>query len=333
MSGSEVLAVAGGIAAIAGLLESAKDVISWIRSGPTGEVLAVETNNVELRFELLNELQKLNVNLEASQSEALSKAMDNVSRQIHDLQNMTSFEASFKHAKKRERARHAFKQSARTKKLRDCLTNLDRDLKLVYKILHTRSHSQSSRTLESLPSGGLAATEMVTYAALHAGRANSSLCTPPSRSQLVEFRPSFGYFRLSHRSGCSRGTCICLCHYTTRDIYHQNWVEGSPWASLFTKCSCNTKAFSWTITAFKQQVSLIVSLSYEQGFSLSPSLRICNTVPNTSPLFVVLHKCSLGYMQFDKALSDIQSITSSGLGSLYDINSSGDNWFDVCKLH
>jgi hypothetical protein len=38
-------------------------------------------------------------------------------------------------------------------------------------------------------------------------------------------------------------------------------------------------------------------------------------------------------MQFDEALTQIQSITSSGKGSLYDINRSGDNWFEVCKLH
>ncbi len=93
------------------------------------------------------------------------------------------------------------------------------------------------------------------------------------------------------------------------------------------------EGLSWTITAFQRQVLLMVSLSYDQGFSLSPSLRICNTVQDTSPLFVVLYKCRKGYMQFDEALTQIQSIISSGEGSLNDINRSGDNWFEICKLH
>jgi hypothetical protein len=333
MSGAEVLVVAGGIAAFATLLENGKDIISWIRSGPSGELLSVETSEVELRLELLAELQKLNVKLEAFESEALRKAIERITHQLHMLQELTSFAEFLKHAKKRDRARHVFKQPARTKKLQDCLHVLDRNLELVYEILHIRSCSQLSHNSELKTSGGLAATEMVTDAARLVEVANSSLCTQPSKSKLIMFEPSLCYFPLSHRSGCSLGTCVCLCHKTTRDFYHRNAVEGSPWASLFIKCSCNTKAFSWTITAFQRQVSLIVSLSYDQGFSLSPSLRICNTVPNTSPLFVVLYKCRKGYMQFDEALTQIQSITSSGKGSLYDINRSGDNWFEVCKLH
>jgi hypothetical protein len=333
MSGAEALAVAGGIAAIAELLEYAKDVVSWIRSGPSGEQLSVETSEVELRVELLAELQNLNVNLEAPQSEALMKVMEKVSRQLHDLQNMMSFEESFKHAKKRDRARHAFKQPARTKKLKHCLLSLDRSLELICEFLHTRFRSQIPLSSEAPPSGGHSATEMVTDAALHVEVANSNQCTQPLRSELIKFQPSFGYFRLSHLSHCSRGTYVCLCHHATRHIYRRNRVEGSSWTSLFIKCSCSTIAFSWTITAFQRQVLLIVSLAYEQGFSLSPSLRICNTVPNTSPLFVVLYKCRMGYMQFDKALSDIQSITSSGRGSLYDINADGDSWFEVYKAY
>ena len=213
------------------------------------------------------------------------------------------------------------------------MLGLDRNLDKVHKSLNTRTRSRNSLTWNSAPSGGLAATETVTDATLHAEVTNSSLCTQPSRSELIMFRPNLDYFGLNHRSDCSRGTCVCICHHTTRDIYHRSRIKGSSWTSLFVKCSCNTKAFSWVITAFQRQISLTVSLAYEQGFSLSPSFRICNTVPNTSPLFVVLYKCKIGYMQFDKALSDIRAIISSGGGSPYDMNRDGDNWFEVCKLH
>ena len=90
------------------------------------------------------------------------------------------------------------------------------------------------------------------------------------------------------------------------------------------------KSFSWTIMAFQRQVSLVISMENGQGFALSPSLRICNTVPNTSPLFVVLYKCRHGYMQLDEALSQTQNILAHGQGSLLDMNRDGENWFEVC---
>ena len=43
MSGAEVLAIVGGVAAFAGLLKNAKDTISWIRLGPSGELLFMKS--------------------------------------------------------------------------------------------------------------------------------------------------------------------------------------------------------------------------------------------------------------------------------------------------
>lgn len=71
MSGAEVLAIVGGVAAITGLLKNAKDTVSWIRLGPSGELLSIEICEVELRCELLSELlaslHKLGVDLEGLQ--------------------------------------------------------------------------------------------------------------------------------------------------------------------------------------------------------------------------------------------------------------------------
>lgn len=333
MSGAEVVAAARGMADFAQLLKKADRIISWIRFGPCEQQLSADISEVELSFEFLVHWQKLNVNRELPQSNTLNKAIHKVSREINDLQDMIDFEKSLKDSTKRDRARHAFKQSARTKKLQDRLLSLEKSLRLVSNILLVRFLSQNSPAPESPPSRGLTPTEVVKDEALQVEIAKSSFRTPTSSSDMARIQPIFGYFPIGYRSRCSRGTCDCSCHNTALDTYHRNRVQGSPLSSLFKQCTCSAKYFSWTVTAFQRQVSLVVSLAYEKRFSLSPSLRICNTVPNTSPLFVVLYKCRLGYMEFDTALSKIHAIMVSGRGSPYDINRDGDNFFDVCELH
>lgn len=147
----------------------------------------------------------------------------------------------------------------------------------------------------------------------------------------IQPRARYKYSQTVRRSQCSRGTCPCQCHHTGNGGRGHLRFQGSTWASLFTPCSCSSKIFSWVITAFQQQLSFSVSIETDRGYSLSSSLRPYNTVPNTAPLFVVLFKCSLGYMTFDTALLSIREIISSGAGSLLDANRDGRNFFEVCK--
>ncbi|ORY18941.1 hypothetical protein BCR34DRAFT_258918 [Clohesyomyces aquaticus] len=329
MSGAEVLAVVGGIAAFSELLKNAKSIISWIRSGPSGDLLTTEISEVELRFELLAELERLDINSETDPSEALKRVTDTVSRQLNGLQKMMELEKYLKKATKRERARHALRQPARTKKLQDTLLNLDRSLRLVCDVLFTRCHSQNYPTRKASPSGELTLAEVGPNAPPHGKSAENGPCVRSSTpEEISRLQPVHRYFRPSNRSRCSRGTCACLCHRANRDIYHHRRAQGSPWNSLFIKCSCSTKSYSWTITAFQRQVSIILSQAHEQGFSLSSTLSICNTVPNTSPLFVVLYKCRNGYMKFEEAVSTIRSIESSGQGSRFDIDRDGESWVE-----
>ena len=104
MSGAEVLAIAGGVAAFAGLLKNAKDTVSWIRLGPSGEDLSVELCEVEVRCELLSELlaslRKVGINLESVQSKPLHDVTINISRQVHELQGLVDFEEKLKNARK-----------------------------------------------------------------------------------------------------------------------------------------------------------------------------------------------------------------------------------------
>ena len=74
-------------------------------------------------------------------------------------------------------------------------------------------------------------------------------------------------------------------------------------------------------------------MDWDQGFTLRPSLHVPNIVRNTSPHFVVLYKCKKGYMQMDRALSEIKTIISSRQGSLYDINRDGRSWLEVGFFH
>lgn len=125
MSGAEVLAIVGGVAAFAGLLKNAKDTVSWIRLGPSGELLSMEICEVELRCELLSELlaslHKLGVNLEGLQSKPLRDVTAKISRQVHDLQDLVNLEESLKRARKRDRMKLAIKQPARSTEMQKLL--------------------------------------------------------------------------------------------------------------------------------------------------------------------------------------------------------------------
>ena len=327
MSGAEVLAIVGGVAAFTGLLKNAKDTVSWIRSGPSGERLAVEICEVELRSELLLELQsalqKRGFKMEDLQSKALTDVIGKVSRRLCELQDLVNFGESLKNARKRDRTKQAFKQPARTKELQQCLRSLDLDLDLIYKFLHMRAFSQI------LP--GLDPTPMI----------NLAIDTQPSEqladneneempgSELTTFRSYPSFYQ---RSRCSRGTCTCSCHHIVNVGYSRTQLKSSSWGSIFTRCNCSFKSFSWMFNAFQRQISFAVTLAYEESFKFGPTLRVVNTVPNTSPLFTVLFKCKNGFMSFEDALSDIQRIVTAGKGSLNDVNRDGDSWFEVNEL-
>lgn len=329
MSGAEVLAIAGGVAAFAGLLKNAKDTVSWIRAGPSGEQLFVEICEVELRFELLSELlaalQKLGFREEDIQSKVLKDVIEKISCRLCDLQGIVNFGESLKDARKRDRAKHAFKQPARTKELQQCLRNLDADLDLVYKIFHIRAFSRT------LP--GLDPTPMI-HSVIDAQQSEQIAGSgQDSETQGPELIVSRSYPTFSQRSRCSRGTCPCSCHYAIGVGYRRHWFENPPRASIFARCNCSSKSFTWIFNAFQRQISLAVTLAYEQTLVFVPSLRVVNTVRNTSPLFVVLRKYTHGFMSLESVLSSIQDIVFTGAGSLYDVNRDGFNWFEVCVLH
>jgi hypothetical protein len=143
MSGLEALAVIGGIGASAQLLQHATSIISWIISGSSGRQLSVDPSDLELRFQLLAELQKLNDNLNAHHSDFLITAMDSISCELHELQNLMSSESSLRHGTKRNRASYMFKQPQRMKRMRHRIINLDKRLGLIYKVLHIRHLSQN----------------------------------------------------------------------------------------------------------------------------------------------------------------------------------------------
>lgn len=329
MSGAEVLAIAGGVAAFTGLLKNAKDTVSWIRAGPSGEQLFVEICEVELRFELLSELlaalQKLGFKEEDIQSKVLKDVIEKISRRLRDLQDIVNFGESLKDARKRDRAKHAFKQPARTKELQQCLRSLDSDLDLVYKILHIRAFSRTLPGLDPAPMFHLAIDAQQSEQAT-----DSSQDSKIQGSELIVSRSYPTFFQ---RSRCSRGTCPCSCHHTIVVGYRRHWLDSPPLASIFVRCNCSSKRFTWVFNAFQRQISLAVTLAYEQTLALVPTLRVVNSVPNTSPLFVVLCKYTYGFISLESALSNIHKIVSTGAGSLYDVNRSGNNWFEVCVLH
>jgi hypothetical protein len=185
MSGIEALAILGGVAASIQLLQNATNTFQRIVDG--SKHLSVESSEVELRFLLLADLQKLNDNLRAPRSEALEKAMEGVSRELHELQDFVSFEESLKRGTKRDRARHAIKQPARTKKMLECVLSLDTRLELIYKTVLTRCFSRTVSTSESSPTGQLAATKVVTGTTPHAEVSKSTLFTQRSRLELTKF--------------------------------------------------------------------------------------------------------------------------------------------------
>jgi hypothetical protein len=335
MSGAEVLAIVGGVAAFAGLLKNAKDTVSWIRLGPSGELLSMEICEVELRCELLSELlaslHKIGVNLEGLQSKPLRDVTAKISRQVHDLQDLVNLEESLKRARKRDRMKLAIKQPARSTEMQKLLLGLDRNLDLVYKIFHILTLSRLLPTAECASQSGPVILNTAVNSEPLQGMVEISQTSQQLEPLPIQPRARYKYSQTVRRSQCSRGTCPCQCHHTGSGGRGHLRFQGSTWASLFTPCSCNSKVFSWIITAFKQQLSFSVSIENDRGYSLSSSLRPYNTVPNTSPLFLVLYKCRLGYIDFDTALLSIRKIISSGAGSLSDVNRWGENFFMVCK--
>jgi hypothetical protein len=334
MSGAEFLAIVGGVSACLHIVNSTKKILMLIRSGPYGEQLTLQVCGILLRCNYLEELEKLHDLTDETETTALADICHHASQQLKTLEALLAPHDVSERCSKRREIFNTLKQGERIKKAQKLLADLDATLETTYRLISIRLQHRTYMIVAQT-----AQQSQTPVVNLSLDETNG----PASDTRLICENENAGALVQVHRghlmgacipqpfynSRCSRGTCSCRCHGLSKDVYRHSWIEGSSWLSFITKCACDSKTFHWSVNMFQKQLSFKILVEYQRGFSLNVSLPIRNTVPRTSPLFVVLLKCQEGLMKLDDALVSIREILDARGGSIYDINHNGEGWFEV----
>jgi hypothetical protein len=334
MSGAELLAVVGGVAACLEIFSCTKKLLSLVRSGPFKDQLEPQILGILLRCRHLEDLQKLGLLWDESEAAAFETFRKHASSRLKSLEALIEADGGSEGCSKPKQLLYALKRQERIKKIEEALACLDNTFQAIDRIIQTRLLCLTYTAIAQGPQQ----SSTVLLDLNHQDNKNTNPNQLPSHESIETDRVvptqmrcvTENYFlRYNRPSRCSRGTCFCLCHASSKTVYQNARLEGTTWRSMAAKCSCDSKTFHWTINMFQKRLSLRFWVEYTNGFSLNASLPVRNTVPRTSPLFVVLFKCRQGLMTLDDAVLSIRKILDSRLGSVNDVDRDGNGWFEV----
>lgn len=132
--------------------------------------------------------------------------------------------------------------------------------------------------------------------------------------------------RARKRSKCIQGLCGCLCHRISN--YQRSWfVSGH--TACFVACGCADRNYQWTVSLFGRLITFKAGFRDNGETSIGWNISPSNSVPRTSPGFVVIEKCKLGTLKASEASRDLRVLLSSGVISVKDQNPDGESYIDV----
>lgn len=132
--------------------------------------------------------------------------------------------------------------------------------------------------------------------------------------------------RSQKRSKCIHGLCGCLCHRISN--YQRNWLVSGQNACLIA-CGCADRKYQWTVSLFGRLITFKAGFRDNNETSIGWSISPSNTVPRTSPGFVVIERCKAGALMASEASRDLRVLLSSGVISSKDRNPDGKGYIDV----
>lgn len=130
----------------------------------------------------------------------------------------------------------------------------------------------------------------------------------------------------SPKSICQRGLCSCVCHLSVRQ--QRALIIFAP-AQLVLRCDCLTKTFAISISLLQRIVNVSISLDWTQGMKLNSSLHVVKTVRRTSPGFIVIAKCSYGILSLEQGRDQLRTLLENHIIELTDITPDGNGLLEV----
>ena len=128
---------------------------------------------------------------------------------------------------------------------------------------------------------------------------------------------------------CARGSFTCQCHSILKGT-SQSWILTRPSCSALTMiCDCDSRHYTWAISLLRRAFFLNLSLTWEQGFSITWALNYRATVECTSPGFLRLYKCELGLIDLHQACNELRQLRDEGQISFKDMDRHGKGWLEV----
>lgn len=134
--------------------------------------------------------------------------------------------------------------------------------------------------------------------------------------------------RTRKKSKCIQGLCGCMCHRISN--YQRSWLVSGQNACLVA-CGCADRKYQWTVSLFGRLITFKAGFRENGETSIGWSISPSNTVPRTSPGFVVIERCKAGALMASEASRGLRVLLSSGVISAKDRNPDGKGYIDVSR--
>jgi hypothetical protein len=140
--------------------------------------------------------------------------------------------------------------------------------------------------------------------------------------------------RTIQKKSRGRYICFCICHNVIK-VGGRQWHIKIQDPRNFYTCTCSCTSFtveSWFGSSkFRNAFALDFFVTWRDGITISPTIRVAQVVPFTSPGFAVAKKLRRGIITLDRAKAELHQLFAERKASPLDVDPNNQSLFQVRK--